>query len=155
MKKRTNLLTILVLQNLISGKIFAKFKAVLPIKWAMLPLCAFWWHILELSVTFLAFFFAVFGSFGPFTPFCRNLDLSEFVHFSGLIVFFWFKPCCDTWLVAYDMWHMTHDTWYVTSGMWHVLWGEHSLKISAPYLLRFGMDRIWKVLNKRMTKWTN
>ena len=33
------------------------------------------WHILELDVTFWHFF-ALFGSFGPFTLFGRKLDLS-------------------------------------------------------------------------------
>ena len=29
--------------------------------------------------------------------------------------------------------------------------GEHSLKISAPQLLRFGIDSVLKILNERMT----
>ena len=33
------------------------------------------WHILELYIIFW-FFCELFGSFGPFTLFCRNLDLS-------------------------------------------------------------------------------
>ena len=38
------------------------------------------------------------------------------------------------------MWHMTCmtcDKLYVTRDMGHVVWGEHSLKMSAPKLLRF------------------
>ena len=33
--------------------------------------------------------------------------------------------------------------------------GEHLLKISAPYLLRFGMDSAMKILNERITQLLN
>ena len=33
--------------------------------------------------------------------------------------------------------------------------GKHSLKISAPQLLRFGIDNVLKIMNKRMTKLVN
>ena len=33
--------------------------------------------------------------------------------------------------------------------MWHMVRGEHSLKISALKLLRFGIDSILKILNKK------
>ena len=33
--------------------------------------------------------------------------------------------------------------------------GEHSLKISAPQLLRFGIDSVLKTLNKRITDLIN
>ena len=32
---------------------------------------------------------------------------------------------------------------------------EHSLKISAPQLLRFGIDSVLKILNERMTQLIN
>ena len=38
------------------------------------------------------------------------------------------------------MWHVTTDLWHVTRDMWHMVGGEHSLKFSAPQLLRFGID---------------
>ena len=40
------------------------------------------------------------------------------------------------------MWHVKHD-------MWHKVGGEHSLKISAPKLLRVGIDSVLKILNER------
>ena len=46
------------------------------------------------------------------------------------------------------MWHVTHD-------MWHMVGGKHSLKILAPQLLRFGIDSVLKVLNKRITQRIN
>ena len=33
--------------------------------------------------------------------------------------------------------------------MWPMVGGEHSLKVLALYLLRFGMDTILKILNKK------
>ena len=33
--------------------------------------------------------------------------------------------------------------------------GEYSLKISAPQLLRFGIDSVLKILKKRITQWMN
>ena len=49
-----------------------------------------------------------------------------------------------------DTWHLTPDTWHVTLDMWHMVGGEHSLKISAPQLLRFGIDSVLKILSKRI-----
>ena len=46
------------------------------------------------------------------------------------------------------MWHVTRDTW-------HVWGGEHSLKISAPYLLLFVIYDIMKIWRKRLTELTN
>ena len=45
----------------------------------------------------------------------------------------------------------TLDTWHVTYDTWHMVGGEHSLKISAPQLLRFGIDSVLKILNKRIS----
>ena len=42
------------------------------------------------------------------------------------------------------------DTWHETHGGC-----EHSLKISAPQLLLFGIDCVLKILNKRITYWIN
>ena len=36
--------------------------------------------------------------------------------------------------------------------MWHMVGGEHSLKISAPNLLRFGIDRVLKILNQKISQ---
>ena len=33
--------------------------------------------------------------------------------------------------------------------------GEHSLKMSAPQLLRFGIDSVLKILNERITQSVN
>ena len=41
---------------------------------------------------------------------------------------------------------MTHD-------MWHVIGGEHSLKISAPQLLRGEKDSVLKIGRNRMSDW--
>ena len=41
---------------------------------------------------------------------------------------------------------MTCDTWWES---------EHFLKISAPQLLRFGIDSVLKILNKRITQLMN
>ena len=35
--------------------------------------------------------------------------------------------------------------------MWHMVGGEHSVKIWASQLLRFGIESVLKVLNKRIT----
>ena len=34
--------------------------------------------------------------------------------------------------------------------MWYMVGGEHSLKISAPQLLRFGIDSVLKILNTNL-----
>ena len=58
----------------------------------------------------------------------------------------------DTWHVTPDMWNVTPDMWHMTCDTWHDTWhvthgtmveGEHSLKISAPQLLRFGQESSW------------
>ena len=53
----------------------------------------------------------------------------------------------DTSHVTPDTWHLTRDTWHVTPDMWHMVGGEHSLKLSAPQFLRFGIDSVLKILN--------
>ena len=48
--------------------------------------------------------------------------------------------------------------WHVTCDMWHMLRGEHSLKMSAPQLLQFGIDSVLKILNKKdhlLNQWIN
>ena len=59
------------------------------------------------------------------------------------------------WHSTRDTVHMTGDMWHVTPDMWHTVGGEHSLKISAPQLLRFGIDIVLKILNKRITQGMN
>ena len=39
--------------------------------------------------------------------------------------------------------------------MQHMVGGEHSLKISAPWLLRFGIYSVLKIIPQRMTKSLN
>ena len=39
--------------------------------------------------------------------------------------------------------------------MWHLVGGEHSLKISAPQILRFGIDSFLNILNERITQLIN
>ena len=65
-------------KNPISGKIFAKFYAVLSRKLVMSQFCAFWWHFMHILKLFVTFwhFFALTGSLGPFTLFSCKLDLS-------------------------------------------------------------------------------
>ena len=55
------------------------------------------------------------------------------------------------------MWHMTRDMWRAACDIWHLKHGggEHSFKMSAPQLLRFGIDGVMMVLNKRITNWIN
>ena len=48
-------------------------------------------------------------------------------------------------------------TWYVTYDMWQVWAGEHSLKISAPYISRFGSEGVLEIwvtdfINQCVTK---
>ena len=57
--------------------------------------------------------------------------------------------------VTHGMWHVTRDMWHVTGDMWHVVWGEHSIKMSAPYLLWFVIYDILKILRKRMNELMN
>ena len=52
-----------------------------------------------------------------------------------------------------DTWHMPPDIWHLTCDMWHMVGGEHSLKISAPQLSRFGRDSVLKILNERISEW--
>ena len=56
------------------------------------------------------------------------------------------KKILDTWHLTLDTWHLTCDTWWE---------GEHSLKIAAPYLLRFGFIDVLKVWRKRVTQLFN
>ena len=42
--------------------------------------------------------------------------------------------------MPFDTWHITPDTWHVTPDMWHMMGGDHSHKISAPRLFRFGIN---------------
>ena len=60
-----------------------------------------------------------------------------------------------TWQVTRDKWHMTPDRWHLTRDMRHMVGGEHSFKMSAPQLLRFGIYSVLKILNKMMTQWIN
>ena len=46
--------------------------------------------------------------------------------------------------------YMTGDTWHVTHGE-----GEYFLKISAPYLSRFGGYSALKKLPQRVSEWVN
>ena len=64
-------------KNPISGKIFAKFYAVLLRKWVMLRFHTFVVALVPHFGTLFYFlmFFAFFGSFGPFTLFCCKLDV--------------------------------------------------------------------------------
>ena len=48
---------------------------------------------------------------------------------------------------------MTPDTWNVRRDMWHMVEGEHSLQITAPQLLWFGIDSVLKNLNENITQW--
>ena len=59
------------------------------------------------------------------------------------------------WQVTRDMWHVTRDTLYVTPDTWQVGGGEPSLKISAPYFLRFGIEGLMKIFSQIMTYWIN
>ena len=53
------------------------------------------------------------------------------------------------------MLHVIRDTWHMTCDMGHKVRGEHSLKISAPQLLWFGIDSVLKILSKRITQGMN
>jgi hypothetical protein len=54
-------------------------------------------------------------------------------------------------MVTHDTWHMTCATLHVTPDMRDMVTFEHSLKISDPYLLQFGIDIVLEILNKRIT----
>ena len=56
----------------------------------------------------------------------------------GLLNKYIFKGTCDIWHVTCDTWHVTHDILNVTQGG-----GEHSLKMSGSWLLRFGKYKGW------------
>ena len=60
---------------------------------------------------------------------------------------------CDKWNMTCDKWHLTHHTWHVTCDMWYMEGGEHCLKFSAPELLRFERDSVWKIYTWRITQW--
>ena len=42
-------------------------------------------------------------------------------------------------------------TWQVLPDMWHMVGGEHSLKMSAPWHFRFGIDSAMMIFSQRMT----
>ena len=50
-----------------------------------------------------------------------------------------------------DTWHLTLDTWHLTPDMWHMVGVKHTLKMSAPYRLKFGCNDVLKVWRKRVT----
>ena len=55
------------------------------------------------------------------------------------------KVTLDTWHMPFDTWQMTHEIWHVTlGGKW-----TFSQNFSSP-LLRFGIDSVVKILNKRI-----
>ena len=58
-------------------------------------------------------------------------------------------------IMSCDTGHMTCDTWQVTHVMWHTGGGEHCVKISDPYLLRFGSNDVLKILSKRSSQQMN
>ena len=43
----------------------------------------------------------------------------------------------------------------MTPDKWHMVGGEHSLKMSALQLLRFGINSVLKILSERITDWMN
>ena len=51
----------------------------------------------------------------------------------------------DSWHVTPDMLHLTRNMWHVTHDVWHMVGSEHSFKISALQLLRFGIDSVLKI----------
>ena len=58
------------------------------------------------------------------------------------------KKKIKKWHVTADTWHMTCDMWHVTCDMRHMVGDEHSLKISAPQLLR--IEHVLNILNERI-----
>ena len=81
-------------KNPISGKIFAKFYAVLSRKWVMLRFRAFWWHFLTHFGT-LCYFLAFFGTIWVFWAFYAVLLRIRFIVIYALfwVKYFWLKPC--------------------------------------------------------------
>ena len=81
--------------------------------------------------------------------------IMQFCHnFKFVIMYMVFSAkSFDLWHMTCDTWHVTFDMWYVTYDMWLVVRGEHSLKISAPYLLRLVIYDIMKIWRKRLTDW--
>ena len=65
------------------------------------------------------------------------------------------KKECDMWYFTRDAWHMTHDTWNVKCDTWQVKGRESFLKISAPWLSRFGSEGVLKIGRERVTDWLN
>ena len=41
----------------------------------------------------------------------------------------------------------------MTCDIWHIVSGEHTLKVSAPYLLWFGRECILQKFAQRITQW--
>ena len=58
-------------------------------------------------------------------------------------------------IMTRDMWHVTHDMWHVTRDRWHTWVGEHCLKISDPYLYRFGSYDVLKENDDLINEWMN
>ena len=65
------------------------------------------------------------------------------------------KIIIKKWHVTHDILHVTRDTWHMTGDTWHAGAGEHSLKISDPWLLLFVIYDIMKIWRKRLTDWIN
>ena len=61
----------------------------------------------------------------------------------------------DTLHLTRYIWHVTCDMWLVTYDMWHMMGGEHSLKMSAPQLIRLGIDSVLKIWRKSISEWLN
>ena len=78
----------------------------------------------------------------------KTLSLRHFVTKKG-------EEKSDTGHMSPDMWHLTYDTWHLTPDMGRILGDELSLKISAPHILRFGIDSVLKILNKRSSQTMN
>ena len=51
--------------------------------------------------------------------------------------------------------NVTSDTWHVICDTWHVVLDEHSLKISAPLLLRFEIEGVLKIWRKSVSQQMN
>ena len=68
------------------------------------------------------------------------------------LVYFPCEVCCFYLISFSDI--TTHNTvptfFHVTHDMCHKVGGEHSLKISAPQLLRFGIDSVLKIMTHKL-----
>ena len=54
------------------------------------------------------------------------------------------------WHITHDTWHMTPDSWLLTLDSWRLICNILS-KMLALQLLLFGIDSVWKILNKSIT----